>query len=334
MIYQTQESYWNLVYAIENYKVKQQSLELAKDLLDKTSKEVEFGKIAPIEILNAQAVVASREADMLQAEALIRKSEDQLKDLLNIADGEEISPVKIIPTDKPSFDHKNIILEEASETALANRPDLIVQEKFIDNNELNVSVAKNQMLPGLDLSFSYWSPGISGDRILYQGDNPFTGIIVGKEKGSPSDSLSDAFSFIYNNWSVSLTLSLPLSNFLSKADLTRSKMELEKSLLELKTKKRQVLLETRDAVLDIETNAKRVEAYRIARVLAEERLKAEEKKLSVGLTTNYFVLQYQEELANARSMEIKALIDYKLALAKLDKAQGTSLENRNITIAQ
>ena len=334
MIYQTQETYWNLVYAIENYKVKQQSLELAKDLLNKTSKEVEFGKIAPIEILNAQAVVASREADMLQAEALIRKNEDQLKDLLNIAEGEEIAPVKIIPTDQPSFDRKAIVLDEASETALANRPDLIVQEKFIDNNELNLRVAKNQMLPGLDLSFSYWSPGISGDRILYQGDNPFTGIIVGKEKGSPSESLSDAFSFIYNNWSVSLTLSIPLSNFLSKADLIHSKMELEKSLLEMKTKKRQVLLETRDAVLDIETNAKRVEAYRIARELAEERLKAEEKKLSVGLTTNYFVLQYQEELANARSMEIKALIDYKLALAKLDKAQGTSLEDRNIKIAQ
>jgi outer membrane protein TolC len=195
-------------------------------------------------------------------------------------------------------------------------------------------VAKNQMLPGLDLSFSYWSPGISGDLILYQGDNPFTGVIVGKEKGSPSDSISDAFSFLYKNWSVSLTLSLPLSNFLSKADLIRSKMELEKSQVELKTKKRQVLLETRDAVLDIETNAKRVEAYRIARELAEERLKAEEKKLSVGLTTNYFVLQYQEELTNAKSNEIKALIDYKLALAKLDKAQGTSLDDRNIKITQ
>ncbi|MBN2245158.1 MAG: TolC family protein [Candidatus Aminicenantes bacterium] len=333
-VYRTQETYWNLVYAIENYKVKQQSLELARDLLNKTSKEVEYGKIAPIEILNAQAVVASREADMLQAEALIRKSEDQLKDLLNIADGEEISPTKIIPTDKPAFDLENIILKEASAIALANRPDLKAREKNIETNELNVSVAKNQMLPGLDLSFSYWSPGISGDRILYQGDNPFTGIIVGKEAGSPSDSLSDAFSFIYNNWSVSLTLSLPLSNFVSKAELIRSKMELEKSFLELKSKKRQVLLETRDAVLDIDTNAKRVEAYRIARELAEERLNAEEKKLAVGLTTNYFVLQYQEELANARSMEIKALIDYKLALAKLDKAMGTSLENRNIKITQ
>lgn len=333
-IYLVHEAYWNLVYAIENFDVKHQSLQLARDLLAKNKKEVEVGKLAPIEILNAETAVAQREADILQAEALIRRSEDALKNILNLSDEEGISLTKIVPSDKPKFVEREISLEEALKEALQNRPDLKMRKKNIEIKELNFSVAKNQMLPGLDLNLSFWSPGISGDRILYLDNNPFLGIIVGTEKGSATDSLRDAFKLLYKNWSVGLTLSLPLSNILTRADFVRSRMELEQSRLELQNTEKQALLEVRDAAREIETNAKRVEAYKLARSLAEKRLEAEEKKLNVGLTTNYFVLQYQEELANARSLELKALVDYNLSLARLEKATGLSMENRNIKISQ
>jgi len=331
-IYSVQEAYWNLVYSIEDYKVKQQSLQLARDLLAKNKKEVEVGKLAEIEILNAETVVASREADILQAEALIRRSEDVLKNLLNLSEGEEISPKKIVPLDKPEFIRKAVSLKEALKTAFEKSPDLKMKKKNIETSELNFSVAKNQILPGLDLQVSYWSPGLSGDRIIY-GDNPFLGPI-GEEKGSASDSIRDAFRFLYTNWTVGLTLSIPLSNLTTKADYARARMEMKKGQIELKNLKKQVFLEVKNAIRDIETNFKRVQAYRLARELAEKRLEAEVKKLGVGLTTNYFVLQYQEELANQSSMELKSLIDYNLALARLEKAVGESLEKRGIKISQ
>jgi len=331
-IYRVQEAYWNLVYVIEDLKVKKQSLKLAQDLLAKNRKEVEVGKLAPIEILNAEAVVASREADILQAEALIKRNEDVLKNILNLP--EEAALGKIVPADQPTYVKKEISLEEALKKAYEKRPDLMMKKTDIKTKELNLTVAKNQMLPGLNLNLSYWSPGISGDRILYLNDNPFLGVIVGKEKGSATDSLRDAFQLKYKNWAVSLTLSVPLSNFLTKADYVRARIELEKSQLELKNIEKQTLLDVKDAVREIVTSAKRVEAYRVARELAEKRLEAEEKKLKVGLTTNYFVLQYQEELATASSQELKALIDYNLAWAKLDKALGTSLDKRHIKIRE
>lgn len=333
-VYRVQESYWNLVYSIESFKVKKQSLKLAQDLLAKNRKEVEVGKLAKIEILNAEAVVASREADILQAEALIRRNEDLIKNILNISEGEEIAPQKIVPSDQPTFVKKEISLEEALKRAYEYRPDLKMKKTDIKTKELNLTVAKNQMLPGLNLNLSYWSPGISGDRLLYLDNNPFLGVIVGKEKGSSTDSLRDAFKLLYKNWSISLSLSVPLSNILTRADYVRARMELEKSQLELKNIEKQALLEVKDAVREIETSAKRAEAYRIARELAEKRLEGEEKKLKVGLSTNYFVLQFQEELSNARSMELKALVDYNLAWAKLDKAQGTSLDKRHIKISE
>jgi len=332
-IYQVQEAYWNLVYAIENLKVKQQSLKLARDLLAKNKKEVEVGKLAPIEILNAEAVVASREADILQAESLIRRNEDLLKNIINIPE-EESAIQRIVALDKPTFIKKEITLQEAAQEAFINRPDLKMQKTAIETKEITFSVAKNQMLPGLDLNFSYWSPGLSGNRLLYENDNPLTGDIIGTVKGSAADSLRDTFKLLYKNWSVSLTLSIPLSNILTRADYVKARMEMEKSQLELKNLEKQALLEVKDAVREVGTSAKRVDAYRIARELAEKRLDAEEKKLNVGLTTNYFVLQYQEELANARSQEIKALVDNNLAWAKLEKALGTGMEKRAIKISQ
>lgn len=333
-IYSVQESYWNLVYAIEDHKVKHRSLQLARDLLAKNRREVEVGKLAPLEILNAETEVAQREADILQAAALIKSREDMLKNILNLMEGEGPDLRKIRPLDDPRFKLFEIRLTDAIETALINRPDLMADRTQMETRNLNVDVAKNQMLPGLDLTFSYWSPGISGDRVLYLNGDPFLGIVIGKEKGKASQAARDAFRNLYANWSVGLTLSVPLSRLINRSEVVKARMELEQGRLELESRKKQIILEIRDAVRAVETNAKRVEAYRLARELAERRLRAEEKKLSVGLATNYFVLQYQEESANARSMEIKALVDYNLALAQYEKSAGISLLNRNIKISR
>ena len=57
------------------------------------------------------------------------------------------------------------------------------------------------------------------------------------------------------------------------------------------------------------------------------------KKLNVGMSTNYFVLTYQDALASARSMELKALVDYNVAVAAIAKATGSTLETRGITLS-
>ncbi len=331
-IYTVVETYWNLLYAIEDLKVKNQSLQLARDLLAKNKKEVEVGKLAPLEVLNAETVVAQREADILAAEVLIKRREDLLKYHLNMSDVQALTPKSIVPMDRPDFIKKVISFDEAWQVAQVKRPDLRANRKNIENNDFKMSVAKNKMLPGLDLSFSYWSPGISGDRILYLDDNPFLGIIIGKAEGSAGDAVGDALNFKHNNWNVALTLTLPLSNVITRAEYVKSRMELEKSQLELEDNKKFAMLDVNDAVREVETHIKRVEAYRLARELAQKRLEAEEKKLDVGLTTNYFVLTYQEELATARSTEIKSMLDYILALARLDRAMGSSLESWNVRL--
>jgi outer membrane protein TolC len=333
-IYQVEEAYWNLVMAQENLKVRQQSLQLARDELTKTSKEIEVGHTAAIEILNVQATVSQREADIVQAEADVRIAENRLKVVLNLANGTELQSIRLNLKDKPEFKPVKISLEEAGEIALANRPDLQINSLTSESKRFNLEVARNQLLPQLDLNFSYRSPGISGDYLIYQDDNPLTGIVIGKVPGSSWNSVKDAMKFLYNNWSLNFTLTIPVADLVSRSNYAVARTELAQSLAKQKALEQQALLEVTEAVNNIATYAKSVEAYRVAREFAEKNLEAENRKLALGLSSNYFVLEAQDRLANARSNELRALVNYNLALARLEKVSGTSLANRNINLTQ
>jgi outer membrane protein TolC len=328
-IYSVESAYWNLVYSIENLNVRRQSLKLAQELLEKNKAEIDAGTLAPIEILTAQADVATREADILEAEAMIKNNEDLLKTIINLpAEVDNAEAVRIVPSDSPSVIREDISLEKALQAAMQNRPDLQATRIDKGNKEVNLSYARNQLLPDLRLQASYWSPGLSGDQVLYQDGNALTGKVIGKIPGKSSDALKDAFDFKYKNWSVGLTLSFPSNNLLSRAFYAQAKLNLEQANLIIRNQEQQIFLEVKTAVRAVQTNYQRVEAYRAARELAQKKLEAEEEKFKIGLSTNYFILQYQRDLASAQIMELRALVDYNISLAYLNRVQGTGFERQ------
>lgn len=333
LIYNVESIYWNLVYSRENLKVRQQALRLAQELLEKNKIEIEAGTLPPIERLTAEAEVSTRQADIIEAEALVKNYEDQLKTILNLAaEYKDLKKVKIIPTDLPETTKREISYEEALTTALQKRPDLQATRIDLENRQFTLSYAKNQMLPDLRLQFSYWSPGISGDQILYKDNNALTGIIVGRIQGRKTDALKDALNFRFKNWSAAVVVSLPINSVFTRAYYAQAKLSLEQAQLRLKNQEQLISLEISNAVRAVETNYQRAQAYRAARELAEKKLEAEQEKLKVGLSTNYLVLQYQRDLANAMTMELKALIDYNLSLANLDRVMGLGRERRNVKV--
>lgn len=331
-VYSVEEAYWNLVASIENLKVRQQSLQLAQDFLERQRRAVEVGTEAPIEILSARSEVATREADILAAQADIKNAEDNLKLILNLmAEDPNFEFSRIIPQEMPAFEKKEISLEAAFATALQKRPDLESTRIGLKNSEINLDFAKNQQLPGLNLSASYWSPGVSGTQLIYDPDNPW-GPPIGDIPGGREDAFKDVFGFQYKNWSVRLTLDFPLGNIISRASLAQARVDFQQATLQLKQQEQNIYLEIKRAVRAVETNYQRVEAYKVARELRQQQLEAEDEKLKVGLTTPYYVLQYQRDLATAQTTELQAIIDYNLSLANLSRAMGISLEEKNISM--
>jgi len=329
IVYSVEQAYWQWVLSIESLKVRRQSLKLAEDLFDQNQKKVKIGTLAPKEILSVQSDVASRKADILQPQSQVKDYTDSLRALINSLDpaGGEIAPADI-----PLFERYDIGVDEAFAVALKNRPDLKSSALGIRNRELDYAFAKNQLLPQLNLSASYWSPGIGGDQILYLDNNPLTGVVIGRIPGGANMAMRDAFHFKYNNWSVALSLDVPLNSVFSRAAAAQAKASLDQETARMKNTEQQAYLEIRTDVRAVQTNYERVNAYKIARELAEEKLAAEQAKLEAGLTTTFVVLSYQRDLANARLMELSALVDYTLSIARLEKAMGTSLEKKNIQL--
>jgi outer membrane protein TolC len=331
-VYNVEEAYWNLVYSRESLKVRQESLKLARDLLAKNQKELEVGVIPPIDILNARAEVAAREADILQAEAQVRNDQDTLRTLLNLTGEGSGSAPALVPSDPPRTEAGPLDLEDARAAALASRPDLASARVTLRTRAFDLSYARNQTLPNLSLRASFWSPGVSGTQILYQDDDPLTGIIVGTIPSGPNPAFKDAFRLKYKNWFVGLTLDVPLESVVSRARVVQARLESDQAALRQKGLEAQALLEVDIAARAVETDRLRTQAYQLARELAEEKLDAEQKKLEAGLSTNYTVLQQQRDLAQARTNETRARVDQSLSLARLERAMGTSLEAKNIRL--
>jgi len=332
-VYNVEQAYWNLVYAVDNYKVTEQSMEYAQDLLERNQRSVEVGTMAPIEVIAAEAEVASREADLLVAEAQIRNEEDRLKQILNLrAEDPQADLIRIMPTDIPEEGHSEMSLDEALNTALQNRPDLASARLGIQNSEFDVRFQKNQLLPNLSFDTSYWSPGLSGTQLILNPDDPF-GPPLGQIPGGITDSFKDVFGFSYKNWSLGLTLEIPFNAIFSRAALAQAQISLDTALLQVKEQELQIYTDIKIAVRNVETAYKTIQALKVARRLSERQLEAVTEKLKVGLSTNFEVLQYQRDLSSARGRELNAIIQYNMALAALERDMGVSLDRNNVTIA-
>jgi outer membrane protein TolC len=131
-------------------------------------------------------------------------------------------------------------------------------------------------------------------------------------------------------WNVGLRFEMPLENNSAEASYRKAKMDAYKSLWTLRSLEQKVLLEVRDAWRSLEMNRQKIHTSSATRELAEKQLDAERKRMSLGLTTNYQVLQMEQDYRNAQTKSLVALAEYWKARAKLLKAAGTLLEKEGV----
>jgi len=340
-IYSVEEAYWNLYYARESLRVLEQSLDQSREMLRRNREAARIGTKSAIEVLSAEAQAAGYENGILTARLQVQKMENRLKSLLNIAvegeakgaetateAGQKISAV--IPTDQPEVERRVVTYEEVLRTALAERPEIKRSESLIANAASDISYSKNQLLPQLDLNLSFWSPGQSGVRYIFQDNNPLSGIIVDKVIGSRGESIKDILKAKYQNVSVDVTLTVPLANFFSRAGLAKAKLAQEQANLQLEKEQKAIEVEVLEAIKDLETSAGKIETSARYRELVEKQVAAETQRYELGLVGSEWLFTYQKNLSQAKVDEIRAIIDYKIALAALDKAMGTTLKTKGL----
>lgn len=312
VIASVEQNYWGLVFARENVKVAQAALKAAEELLATNRIKAKGGVMSVVDVLQAEAAVASRVEQVLVAEKVIRDEEDQLRTLLNPGEAELRQTVRLAPVDAPITYLETLSLEEAIETAIEQRPEIVQAKKNIESSELNTQFARNQLLPTLSVQGTM---GLSG---------------LGSDYGG---SFTRNFSGDFYNYGAGLLFSYPLGNRSAISTYNKRKLDAKSAEVTLASVRHQIILGVREAVRRAQTDFKRIETTRSARILAEKQLQTEQERLKVGLSTTRFVLEFQRDLATAQGNELRAIVDYNKSLSNLARHTATTLDRYHLELS-
>jgi len=302
-------AYWEYKYALASLEVARQSLDLAQESLRNTRSRVEIGTLAPIEIVQAEAEVARNEESVILAEAAIGQTEDRLRALIFDPSTPEFWNMRLEPVDPVPFEVQSVDLDAAIKRALSERTDLIQTRMSLERTGIDERYFRNQTLPDVNVQVTYNATGIAGTELVRNPDRPFDPPDPGASRPF-SDLLTDVFSGAFPMWRFGVNVSYPIGTSNAEAALAQTRLETRQSHLRLRDLELQIATQVRDAGRQLVANAKRVEATRAARVLAERQLEAEEKKFSAGMSTSFQVFQFQRDLSEARNRELRATLDY------------------------
>jgi len=306
-----EQTYWEVVFANENLKVAEAALKAAQELGASNRAKAKAGIMSLVDVLQAEAAVASRVEQVLIADKTIRDQEDQLRRLLNPGEENLRQDIRLTPLDKPTITLEPLSLEEAIDTAIELRPEIAQAKKNTETSEFNTKFAKNQILPTLSLQGTMGLAGLGKDY---------------------TDSVNQNLSGDYYNFGGGLVLSYPLGNRSAWSAYNKRQLEAKNAEASLVNVRQQIIVGVREAVRRVQTDFKRIETTRSARIMAEKQLQAEQERLKVGLSTTRFVLDFQRDLAVAQGNELRAIIDYNKSLSNLARHKATTLDRYNLQL--
>ncbi len=306
-------TYWELLGAIEIYQVRIINYAAARDLLRINQRRLETGVGVRIDVLQAEAAAEARREQLIVARRNIRELEDQLKRLIFLDESHPLWSAQIRPTQPFTWSNLEVDLDQTIELALAERPELRAARTGIELGDVDVTVARNRMLPALDLFARTESRGI---------DDDFT------------DAAGGAFGADYTGYSVGLEFSYPLQNRAARYRHAQAEVGRERAVEGFRDTQDQVVFEVRRAVRNLMTARERILVTE-AQLRAETgKLQDEQRRYEVGVTTAFQILTFQEDLAFAESQHLNAVIDYNIAQVELDRARGTLLRTFGVEVVE
>ena len=312
-------AYYNLIYAIDNLTAARKSLDLATHLLNENEIRVKVGTMAPLDIVTAQAEVASREEGVIVAENSVGDAEDTLKQAIFPRNDPATWATRIVPTDRPTAEPVPVDVEAAVKSALENRTDVVAARKGLERTDISLTYARNQLLPDVNLVASYGAAGAGGTQLVR--DPALGGPVVSTVPGGYGDALSEVFGRDYPTWSVGVNVAYAIPNRSAKAMAAQAQISKDQALASYRRLELSVAGEVRTAARGVESGFKRVGTTHAASTLAAQRLDAEEKKFAAGMSTNFLVMQAQRDLATAEVAELQAIADYRKSVINFQRVQ-------------
>lgn len=358
---QVATDYWELVYARENVKVEQVAVAADEQLYENNKKQLEIGTMAPLDVITAQSQLATDQQALVQAQTTQLLDETTLlvaitKDAL----AAQLKGVEIVPTTSIfSPEVENISLEDAVHEAWQKRPELQQAELNLKNAGIEVKATKNGLLPTLNLFAEYQAAGLGGvihpstetdqflatepvfstSGVISAGTPPlgFVGTAL-TAAGTPipggiTDDWNGMITGKYPTFEAGLNLTLPIRNRAAEANNATAQLNQREQEVEYRQTQSTILLSVRQALITLEQDRAAIAAAQEARIYAQQSYDDEVKRLQLGTSTAFTVVQKQQLLTTAEGVELRDRINLIEAELTFNQAMGRTLDVHNITLA-
>jgi outer membrane protein len=328
--------YWQLVAFNENVKVAQEAVAAAQRLYEDNKRQVEVGTMAPIEVTRAEAQIASADQGLTLSRMQVLQQETIIKTALsrNGIASPSVADAHIIPTDIIRIPDVEPIspIQDMMAMALSSRPELAQSRIQIQNQQLTIRGSKNALLPTLDAVVGISNSALAGDPNTIGLTPGTTRSSNGFFLGGYGTVLDQLFSRNFPNYSAGFNLTIPLRNRAAQAQVINDELTMRQQQLGLQRLENQIRVDVQNAVIGINQARAQYQSAAKQRELQAQTLDAEQKKLALGASTIYNVIQDQQALTAAESNEVTARSAYVRAKVELDRATGQILTNNNISL--
>jgi outer membrane protein TolC len=323
--------YWDLVNAYDTEQAGSRSVAFATETLDTSRKKFQLQAIPEMDVLKAEAEVATREQDLTVDRTNLELQELYMKNAITRSlDDPILEEMQVVPTDHiaGNVQPDPRPVQEMIAAALKNRTEMQESALDLQNRELSRKTARNALLPSLSLYGFISGVGYGGVT------NPAT---IGSGQPIPAatgygNALENALNYTSPDYQVGFQLGIPIRNRIAKADQYRTELEYRQAQVYQEERRKSILIEVRSARYNVEQGASRVQAARKAHDLSAKTLDIMQKEQKLGAGSNQQTLSAEHDLTVAEAALVTAETGYEKARIDLLRATGTVLEEFGITL--
>jgi outer membrane protein len=308
LLEQVESEFWDYALAQRQIEIYTNSLNLAEKQMAETQERIKIGDLAETELAAAQAEVALRRENLINARSTLAKDRLNLLRLLNPSGKIDWNRNIVLRYDIAPPDVKLDNVEQRVAVALKMRPDLNQARLQIQRGDLEVVRTKNGLLPKMDMFINFGKTGYANtfDRALDNIDR-------------------DTYDATWG-----LVMEIPPVNRSARAEYSRAIASRQQSREALRNLSQLVEVDVRSAYIEVTRAQEQISATTATRKFQEEKLRAETEKFRVGKSTSLLVGQAQRDLVASQIAEIQAVANYLKALVALYRLEGSLLQRRGI----
>ncbi len=358
---QVATDYWELVYARENVKVEQVAVAADQQLYENNKKQLEIGTMAPLDVITAQSQLATDQQALVQAQTTQLLDETTL--LVAITKDPLVGPlrgIEIVPT-SPIFNPApvDISLDDAVQEAWKNRPELQQAELNLKNAGIEIKATKNALLPTVNLFGEYSATGLGGierkSTTTTSGLTADMGAPIVDATGAPvpglfepsavtalnlfafpggyGDDLNRLFNARYPTFEGGINFTLPIRNRAAEAANATAQLNERQQLVQYRQTQSTIVLNVRQTLITLDQDRAAIAAAEEARTLQQQSYDDEVKRLQLGTSTAFTVIQKQQLLTSAEGVELRDRINLIEAELNFNQAMGRTLDVHHIIMA-